>query len=102
MPPWIIGCLIPKSSVIRVLIDVHLSWRPVAGDARNLPAKRIVARRRIANSSSTKLPNWHNTRVDHGALRGVARQAVRVVDAVPDQPLGQLRATVSEHSSLAT
>jgi enoyl-CoA hydratase/isomerase-like protein len=34
MPPWMIGCFIPKSSVMRVLIDVRPSWRPVAGDAQ--------------------------------------------------------------------
>jgi hypothetical protein len=96
-----IGCFIPKSSVMRVLIDVRLSWRPVTGDARTF-CRSASSPATIANQSSIKLPNWHNIRVDGGTARGVTWQAVRMVDAVADQPRGQVRATVPEHSSLTT
>src|SRR5712691_1925481 len=44
MPPWMIGCFIPNSSVMRVLIDLRLSLCPLVrvtdSDRNNDPAER--------------------------------------------------------------
>ena len=53
MPPWMIGCFIPKSSVIRVLIDTGFSLRSLSGDLQITTEVMVGSAEQIVDCSQS-------------------------------------------------